>query len=77
MNDSLLHELTQNYALRAREYSDAVARLGRFKEFGADFMKALYQAEKCRASCSVAGDKLARYIAAPDRAIRSASAGAL
>jgi hypothetical protein len=67
MDDSLLHELTQQYAVRARQHSDAVARLGRFKELGPDFMKALYQAEECRASCPAAGDKLAQYIAARDR----------
>ena len=72
MNDSLLNELTQQYALLAREHSDAVARLGRFKTVDADFMKALYEAEKCRASCSAAGDKLAQYIAARDRSARGA-----
>jgi hypothetical protein len=47
--------------------------LGRFKELGADFMKALYEAEKCRTSCSTAGDKLAQYIATRDRSTRGAA----
>ena len=55
MNDPRLLELVKHYACLAREFSEAAAKLGRFNQFGPEFVKAMNRAEKCRTFCAEAG----------------------
>jgi hypothetical protein len=75
MGDATLRELTRNYALRAREFSDSVARLGRFGRIGPDFIGAMEEVEKFRALCLRAGDELSQHIDAQGRGSRRDTAG--
>jgi hypothetical protein len=75
MGDTVLRELIQNYALWAREFSDSVARLGRFDRIGPSFIGAMNEVERCRALCLKAGDELSQHIDAQGRGSRRDTAG--
>jgi hypothetical protein len=64
MNDTRLHELMQEYALRTREFSNVVARLGQFNNVGAALLDAMEEIEELRSVCMGAGNELNRYIEA-------------
>ena len=57
-------ELLRLYAVQAREFSDAVARLGQHEhaEIGRDTLTLIEEIKRRRVSCSAAGDDLDRYI---------------
>jgi hypothetical protein len=75
LGDIALRELTREYALRAREFSDSVARLGRFHHIGSGFIEAIREVERCRALCLAAAGHLNQYIDAQDSASRRDTAG--
>jgi len=56
-----LNELVSAYAMRAREFSDAVASLGRQTCFGPEFSKMQNEIKRRLALCSEAGNRLASY----------------
>ena len=60
-------ELTQRYALRAREFSDAVAQLGKHAEIGPDFVGLMQEIRRRQALCKAAADELDGFIAQADR----------
>jgi hypothetical protein len=55
-------ELIEVYAIRAREFSDAVARLGQYSQVGPEFLRAWEEIQQRLALCNAAGDELGRYI---------------
>jgi hypothetical protein len=55
-------ELVEAYAIRAREFSDAVARLGQHSHVGPDFLEVWEEIRRRQALCVEAGDELGRYI---------------
>jgi hypothetical protein len=56
-------ELVQRYAIRVREYSDAVAALGREAHLGPSASRALLEeVRKRRKLCNDAADELERYL---------------
>jgi hypothetical protein len=50
------------YALRAREFSDAVARLGRHKQISPEFSALIAEIERLRGLCDAAAADLDRYV---------------
>jgi len=55
-------ELVEVYAVRAREFSDAVARLGQHENSGAEFEELMAEIRRRHALCRAAGDELERYL---------------
>lgn len=55
-------ELVKIYAIRAREFSDAVARLGRHAEMGPESLSLLQEIRRRRELCCSAGDEIERHI---------------
>ena len=49
-------------ALRARQYSDEVANLGRHQKFGQAFLDALAEVDRRRALCDETREELQRYL---------------
>ena len=56
------HDLVQVYALRAREFSDAVATLGRHSPMGIDALQQITKIKKRHAACRAAGEALEHFI---------------
>jgi hypothetical protein len=59
----VLRELVQRYALRAREFSDAVARLGEHAHIGPEFLQVMEEIKRLHVFCSATENELDRYIA--------------
>ena len=55
-------ELVQDYALRAREFSEAVAILGQHSPLGQESLRQLAEIEDRQAACGAAAHALERYI---------------
>ena len=63
--------LAEVYAIRAREFSDAVARLGRHGQIGPEFLALIDEIKRRRGLCDAVAAELDRYIsqrAKPDDA---------
>ena len=61
---NMWHILTQRYAIRAREFSDAVAALGQQAHVGPEACRELLEAIRARReACIAVGDELERYLA--------------
>jgi len=58
----MLKSLSEQYARRAREFSDAVALLGRHDSVGPDVLKLFKKIKRQRQLCGYAEEKLERYI---------------
>jgi hypothetical protein len=58
----LLKSLSEQYARRAREFSDAVALLGRHNSAGPEVLKLFKKIQRRHELCSDAEEKLERYI---------------
>jgi hypothetical protein len=58
----MLREHSELYARRAREFSDAVARLGQYRLMGPELEKLLQEIEGLQRLCNEAAKKLSRYI---------------
>jgi hypothetical protein len=58
----MLRELAELYARRAREFSDAVARLGRHNQIGPEISLLLTEISKRRDLCTEAAEKLDQYV---------------
>jgi|SRR5215831_14158748 len=58
----MLHELLRLYAIRAREFSDAVAHLGRHDHVGSEFWSLVKEIKKRQQSCISTGEELDRFI---------------
>ena len=58
----MLKSLSEQYARRAREFSDAVALLGRHDSVGPDVLKLFKKIKRQRQLCGDAEEKLERYI---------------
>ena len=58
----MVRKLLELYALRAREFSDAVACLGRHGEIGPEFLALIDEIERLRGLCDAAAAELDRYI---------------
>ena len=57
-----MYNLFQLYANRAREYSDAVARLGQHREIGPDFFELVKEIKRRHELCALANLELDKYI---------------
>ena len=58
----MLKLLSEQYASRAREFSDSVALLGRHNSVGPQFLKLLKKIKRQRELCGDAEKELERYI---------------
>jgi hypothetical protein len=58
----MYQELVRVYAIRAREFSDTVARLGQHKEIGAELLDLLKEIERRHDLCVAAARALDGYI---------------
>jgi hypothetical protein len=58
----LLKSLSEQYAHRAREFSDAVALLGRHNSVGPEVLKLFKKIQRQRKLCGDVEEKLAQYI---------------
>ena len=58
----MLKSLSEQYAHRAREFSDTVALLGRHNSFGPEVLKLFRKIKRQHELCGDAEAKLARYI---------------
>jgi hypothetical protein len=58
----MLRSLSEQYALRAREFSDKVALLGQYDHIGREVLKLFKEIKRQRALCSEAEEKLERYL---------------
>ena len=58
----MVRKLVELYALRAREFSDAVARLGRHQQIGPETFGLIQELERLRGLCDAAAAELDRYI---------------
>jgi hypothetical protein len=70
----LLKSLSEQYARRAREFSDTVALLGRHNSVGPEVLKLFKEIKRQRALCGDAEEKLERYMKQENE--NSESAGA-
>jgi hypothetical protein len=57
-----MRRVLQVYAIRAREFSDAVARLGERRHVDREFLRLLKEIEKRHALCTSAGEALDQFI---------------
>src|SRR5215831_8855695 len=55
-------QVVERYAIRTREYADAVARLGRVGQSGAELLPLIEDIKTKYAPCGAAGDDLDQYI---------------
>ena len=62
MRQILWQELVERYAMRAREFSDAVALLGRANLPPAQCVELLETIKARRESCMAAADKVHQYV---------------
>jgi hypothetical protein len=62
----MLQPLLEAYARRAREFSDAVACLGRHQRIGPETLKLMQEIKKRLALCDAAAAALDRYISAEE-----------
>jgi len=64
--NSILRELLKEYATRAREFSDEVARLGAYEQgrTGPEFLGLLAEIKRRQVLCISSGEDLYRYVAA-------------
>ena len=58
----MLRDLSQQYAQRARELSDTVARLGKHHEITPEVLGLLEEIRQRRSLCAEAFEKLERYL---------------
>jgi len=58
----LLKSLSERYARQAREFSDAVALLGRHNSVGPEVLKLFRKIKRQRQRCGDAEEELGRYI---------------
>jgi len=58
----LLQKILEIYALRAREFSDGVACLGRHDQIGPEFIALIDEIKRRRGLCDEAAAELDRYI---------------
>jgi hypothetical protein len=58
----VLKSLSEQYACRAREFSDAVALLGHHHNLGPEVHRLLKEIKRQRALCGDAEEKLERYL---------------
>ena len=58
----MLKPLSEQYARRAREFSDSVALLGRHSSIGPDFLKLFKEIKRQRELCGDAEEQLERYM---------------
>jgi hypothetical protein len=58
----MLRELEEEYARRAREFSDTVARLGQHNQIGPEISGLMIEIRRKHGLCSEAAEKLDRYI---------------
>jgi hypothetical protein len=61
--DSLGSQLTANYAIRARLFYEAVARLGPQRQLGPGFLALLGEIISLQEDCVRAGNELQSYVA--------------
>jgi hypothetical protein len=55
-------DLVTAYALRAREFSDAVAKLGKHEDADPEFINLMIEIKRRMAICQEAADELDRHI---------------
>jgi hypothetical protein len=58
----MIRKFLRLYAIRAREFSDTVARLGRIQEMGPEFAEVLEEIKQKQRACLSAGEDLERFI---------------
>ena len=58
----MLKSLSEQYARRAREFSDSVALLGRHNSVGPEVLKLIKEIKRQRSLCGDAEKKLQRYL---------------
>jgi hypothetical protein len=58
----MLREISERYARRAREFSDAVARLGQYPEVGPGILEVIQEIMRRRHCCDTAAAELHEYI---------------
>ena len=58
----MLKSLSEEYARRAREFSDTVALLGRYNHVGPEVLKLFKKIKRQRALCGDVEEKFERYI---------------
>jgi hypothetical protein len=58
----VLRKILELYALRAHEFSDAVARLGRHHQIGPELLAVIHETKKLRGLCDAAAEELDQYI---------------
>jgi hypothetical protein len=58
MGDLFARTEVQVFALRAREYSDEVARMGKFRQFGQAFLDAVAEVDRRCVLCEKAREEL-------------------
>jgi hypothetical protein len=67
----MLRKFLQLYAIRAREFADAVARLGEYerdrRQIGQEFQRLLREIQTRQALCNASGEDLLRYVAKETR----------
>jgi hypothetical protein len=76
MNQTTWQVLVENYAMRTREFSDAVAVLGRANLPPAKCVKLLETVNARRESCMAAADKVHQYLEQHAPAAKCAAASA-
>ena len=58
----MVRKLVELYALRAREFSDGVACLGRHDQIGPEFLGLIDEIKRRRGLCDTAAAELDRYL---------------
>ena len=58
----MLRELSERYARRAREFSEAVAGLGRYPQIGPEFLRLIREIMRRQRLCNKAADELDQYV---------------
>jgi hypothetical protein len=58
----VLRQLVLRYAIHAREFSDAVARLGQHDHMGPEFLRLIKEIKQRQARCISSGEELDGYI---------------
>jgi hypothetical protein len=58
----MMRSLSEQYARRAREFSDTVALLGHHDHIGPEVLKLFKEIKRQRALCGDAEEKLERYL---------------
>jgi hypothetical protein len=67
----MLRELLQLYAIRAREFSDAVGRLGEHDRIGPEFLQLIAEIKRRHELCTSSGEDLDRWIEREDPNVHS------